>query len=237
MDIHRDFREQYDGSAFGTLGLLPANVASFLGRHGVTNDHKLRIEEYSIKPKNALFVLGTLAQNPGLEVKPVPVPSLPAKQTVLQARLPKMMNGMLKPSAGVVTVNRQEVVRLNTNASPASTGDMTQQGKIAAALSKAGITNPAAWAAAGLADAKAPVSVSVSPGSNRTAAATGVALEGFDLHPSTVLMKGTHNPAFFISWRSQKDIVQAMYWKSTAMIWGGPALTLVCVYFLAAHFG
>jgi hypothetical protein len=52
-----------------------------------------------------------------------------------------------------------------------------------------------------------------------------------------VLRKGTYNPAFFISWKSQKDIVQSLGWKSFGMIWGGPALTLLCVYILAAHFG
>jgi hypothetical protein len=50
------------------------------------------------------------------------------------------------------------------------------------------------------------------------------------------LMKGTHEATFFISWRSQRDLVLALGWKSTLMIWGGPALTLVSVYVLLAHF-
>ncbi|MBZ5721342.1 MAG: E3 ubiquitin ligase family protein [Acidobacteriia bacterium] len=238
MDIHRDFHQEFSNSFFSTSLGVPANVSSFLARHGVSDDKKTKIEEYCIKPKNALFILGTLAQNPGLELKPVPVESLPANQNVLQAKLPNLMNGMfagaLTPRTGVVTMTQQEVVRLSTSTTPANAGDMTQQGKIAAALTKAGITNPAAWAAAGLVGTGA--QVSVSPG-NGAAAATGLAVEEFDPHPPTVLMKGTHNPDFFISWRSQKEIVQAMYWKSAAMIWGGPALTLVCVYFLAQHFG
>src|SRR5206468_8904908 len=55
----------------------------------------------------------------------------------------------------------------------------------------------------------------------------------FDLNPKTVLMKGAHDPAFFISWHSQKDVVRALAWKSALMIWGGPLVTLVCVYILA----
>jgi hypothetical protein len=47
----------------------------------------------------------------------------------------------------------------------------------------------------------------------------------------------THNPAFFISWKSQKDVVQSLGWKSAAMIWGGPALTLLCVYILVSSLG
>ncbi|MGE5206218.1 MAG: hypothetical protein ACM3PW_11410, partial [Chlamydiota bacterium] len=34
-----------------------------------------KIEEYCIKPKNALFILGTLAENPGIEVRDMPVAS------------------------------------------------------------------------------------------------------------------------------------------------------------------
>jgi hypothetical protein len=51
-----------------------------------------------------------------------------------------------------------------------------------------------------------------------------------------VLMKGTHDSIFLISWHSQRDVVSSLNWKSTLMIWGGPALTLLCVYILAAHF-
>jgi len=59
----------------------------------------------------------------------------------------------------------------------------------------------------------------------------------YDLRPPVVLMRGVHNPAFFISWQSQREVVRSLGWKSAAMIWGGPALTLACVYFLAAQLG
>jgi hypothetical protein len=237
MDLHCDFKEEFSNSFFSSSLGVPANVSNFLARHGVSDDKRVKVEEYCIKPKNALFVLGTLAQNPGLELKPVPLESLPADQNLLQ-QMPSLMSGMfagaLTPRPGVVTMTRQEVVRLSTTPAPASSGDMTQQGKIAAALTKAGVNNPAAWAAAGLVGTGAQVKVSAG---SSTAAATGVAVEEFEQNPPTVLMKGAHNPAFFISWRSQKAILEGMYWKSAAMIWGGPALTLVCVYLLAAHFG
>src|SRR5207244_7988871 len=87
---------------------------------------------------------------------------------------------------------------------PATSVDMTAQGKIAAAMTKAGIKNPDAWKAAGLeyrGDQTANVSAATSP-------------EEFDLNPKTVLMKGAHDPAFFISWHSQKDVVRALAWKS-----------------------
>jgi hypothetical protein len=57
------------------------------------------------------------------------------------------------------------------------------------------------------------------------------------MNPKVVLLKGTNNPAFFISWRSQREVVQSLAWQSALMIWGGPALTLLCLYYLAARYG
>jgi hypothetical protein len=124
----------------------------------------------------------------------------------------------------------QEVIRLSGENALARAGDMTQQQKLAAAMSKAGIVNPAAWAAAGVHNANTPQA------GNGSGAATQVAPEEFDLHPPVVLMRGSHNPAFFMSWRSQRDVVKALGWKSTLMIWGGPALTVLCVYILLNYF-
>ena len=49
-------------------------------------------------------------------------------------------------------------------------------------------------------------------------------------------MQGANQPAFFISWRSQRAVVQSLGWKSTLMIWGGPAVALLSLYFLLAYF-
>jgi hypothetical protein len=113
---------------------------------------------------------------------------------------------------------------------------MTQQQKIAAALSKAGMSAQAGWnvalvstATASACAAKPAVAVEARPAAEDVGA--------FDLHPPVVLMKGSHDPAFFISWRSQRDVVASLGWKSSLMIWGGPALTILCVYILLAHFG
>jgi E3 Ubiquitin ligase len=50
-------------------------------------------------------------------------------------------------------------------------------------------------------------------------------------------MKGENNRTFFISWRSQRDLAKSLGAKSSLMIWGGPALTLLSLYWLLAHFG
>jgi hypothetical protein len=112
--------------------------------------------------------------------------------------------------------------------------DPTQQAKMAEVLNKAGIMSPMAWAAAGIDSAAQAMS---QPAASGTAAAAAPAPEQFDLHPPAVLMKGVHNKAFFISWRSQREVVKSLGWKSALMIWGGPALTLLCAYILAAQYG
>ena len=259
MDIHRDYHQEFNTLLAHNLE-MPANVFSFLTRHGINADKKLKVEEYCIKPKNALFVLGTLSENSGLEVRPTPQPTANASHInvrikvngkELDSALAAPVLDRLEHLPGVTTTRtitlkkigvdgaKQEVIRLNGGRGPASTTDMTQQQRIAAALTKAGITNPAAWAAAGLENLAAPagmstLATSVAPESG--GAAAGTAAEGFDLRPPTVLMKGEHQPAFFISWRSQKDVVKSLGWKSAAMIWGGPALTLLCAYYLLVYF-
>jgi hypothetical protein len=211
MEIHRDFHEEFSGSLFSSSFEAPANVFAFLGRYGVSNDRKTRVDEYSIKPKNALFILGTLATNSVADT------AAENKQAASPAvELSPVNNGH----------STTEVIRLSSD-TPAASASMTSQGKIAAALLRAGITSPAAWAAAGVTDS---VNASAISGS---AAAPTKALDTFDSHPAVILKKGTHEPTFLISWRSQKEILKSLGWKSAAMIWGGPALTLLCVYVLA----
>jgi E3 Ubiquitin ligase len=90
MDIHRDFHDEFSTALFSSRLEMPANISSFLLRNGVSPDKKIKIDEYCIKPKNALFILGTLAQNTGLNVSPVPVRSLTAEQRSLSFRVSKV---------------------------------------------------------------------------------------------------------------------------------------------------
>jgi hypothetical protein len=101
---------------------------------------------------------------------------------------------------------------------------------------KAGITNPAAWDAAGVEYPDAGGTAVATTAAGGGTAIADLASE-FDLNPKTVLMKGENNRTFFISWRSQRELAQSLGAKSTLMIWGGPALTLLSLYWLLAHFG
>ena len=255
LDLHRDFQQEFCDSFFTTKEEVPPNVRRVLSRHGVDTTNKIKVEEFCIKPKNALFVLGTLDDNPGLEVSSRPITDdehntltsgdalwfnpvrTPLAQSVLSfargggedyapapdesaAASPLSSGDASRESASTTS---KYVIRLSPASGPARLADMSQQQKIAAALMKAGIANPAAWAAAGVAEAAPAGTANNSNGGSAPANA-------FDPHPPVVLQKGTNNPLFLISWRSQRAIARSLGWKCALMIWGGPALALICLY-------
>jgi hypothetical protein len=250
LDLHRDFQQEFCDSFFTTKEEAPPNVHSFLSRHGISTTNKIKVEEFCIKPKNALFLLGTLDENPGLEVTPEPIHDAETAPLIVGNALsfslnPERVQTALSPVIGdgnlltglslsgglqhdpafdpiydqAISSASTRAIHLSPDPGPTKVADMTQQQKIAAALSKAGISSPAAWAAA-----------RVTP----TGEATSTLPDGFDPHPPVVLMKGKNNPTFLISWRSQRDLARSLAWKCTLMIWGGPALTLLSLYCLLA---
>ena len=240
MSIHRDFCEEFHQSFFSTTE-APGNVAGFLGRYGVNGNYKVKLEEYCIKPKNALFVLGTLAINQSTTASANRIRTVASDQRSSNFRL-SLPSGVA-PATGFTLGTHAEIIS-STAIEPAAVADPAQRQRIAAAMMKAGITNPAAWAAAGISGndslSASPVSGPLSSGNAAAAVAPAAEKspeEQFDLHPPVVLTRGEHDPAFFISWQSQREVVRSLGWKSAAMIWGGPALTLACVYLLAAQFG
>ncbi|MFZ0938914.1 MAG: GIDE domain-containing protein, partial [Candidatus Sulfotelmatobacter sp.] len=263
LDLHRDFQQEFCDSFFTTKEEVPANVRTLLLRHGVNTTNKIKVEEFCIKPKNALFVLGTLGENPGLELSSQPIQddehnTLTFAKTLwfnpAQSELGLMGLSFTGSTDGTLTEHRSvselligtgsfpgaEALEAKLQPSPLHRSTLsasakriepppdssspnnpaqTQQQKIATALMKAGITNPAAWAAAG-----------ITPSNPSGQANAANATTGFDTRPSVVLMKGKNNPTFLISWRSQREVARSLGWKCALQIWGGPALALLCLY-------
>ncbi|MCU1272360.1 MAG: hypothetical protein JWN74_3654 [Acidobacteriaceae bacterium] len=247
IDLQCALHQEYNGSILLSGPEMPGSVFSFLSRHGVDSSKRIKVEEYCIRPKDDLFVLGTLSQNPGLNTSVMPTWAGHSSPQAAAVGASVVAPGLASVKvAGDGNGNgSQQIVRLSGDSAAVPATEMTQQQKIAAALLKAGITSPLAWAAAGVSPQVAtqvgsyssPSAVATSaPAKTGTAEKNLEANETFDLHPTVVLMKGTHEATFFISWRSQRDLVLALGLKSTLMIWGGPALTLVSVYVLLAHF-
>lgn len=261
LDLHCDFKQEFCDSFFTTKEKIPASVHLLLSRHGVNTSNKVKVEEFCVKPKNALFVLGALGDNPGLELSPQPIHDeeynsltlgkslwASAASTALGSQLITAFRGQEATSeepsigerlfGGIRGGQRDEtddpdseidsrsaeavgasphVIRLSANSGSTMVAEMTQQEKIAAALMKAGITNPSAWASG--------------VGPNQTAnASMASSSDGFETRPAVVLTKGKNNQTFLISWRSQREIANSLGWKCALMIWGGPALTLLCIY-------
>lgn len=61
--------------------------------------------------------------------------------------------------------------------------------------------------------------------------------ETFDLHSCVAITKGERGDPFTISSQSQREVVQALGWKSAAYIWGGPLFALACLYCLFVFLG
>jgi len=196
--------------------------------------------------------LGTLAENPGIEVAAQPVrdegTSLLSSSTgggSLRLSIHKtevfpgggqQLSASPFAQASAVTARPQspQFIHLGTHSGATTGTDSAQRQRIAAALIKAGISNPAAWSAAGLAGGAAGVQVvadSIPELSGALATAPG-SLDGFDPHPPAVLMRGVANKTFLISWRSQQEVARSLGWRCTLMIWGGPLLSLFCLYLI-----
>jgi E3 Ubiquitin ligase len=216
LDLERDYRGEFDASPL-SFTALPDQVTSFLARNGATPSRRVRIEEWTIKPNERLFVVGTIAENIGTQ----PTPS--ALSSVNEERL------------GAAP----EIIRLSPETGPASSTDMTLQGKIAAALTRAGIQKPEAWAAAGISTetAVAPerqisqIRVNGQTGRENSRSA------GLNLASPVVLRKGENNSTFLISWQSREHVIHSLGWKSMAMVFGGGGLMLMGIYVLLLQAG
>ena len=246
LDLHRDFQQEFCDSLFTTKDPAPPNVREFLARHGIDTSNKIKVEEFCIKPKNSLFILGTVAENPGIEVGPQPIRDADEVSSFVAQGFSLSLNSLsfskkeqeeLRPvsPASQLTVEREnrwhEAIRLTSTPAPNKGADMSQQRKVAAALAKARISNPAAWAATGVdSSTGAPVMADPSIPENGGGSASAAPATAFDPRPPVVMMKGENNKTFLISWRSQKEIATSLGWKCTLMIWGGPALALLCLY-------
>lgn len=158
--------------------------------------------------------------------------------SLLQQRWPSSVHRPLKPSTSSAPTaaqktppeptKRAQIIQLTPQESgELSAASMTQQGRIAAALLKAGVPSPATW----------------STDSDRTAVRTKDPLAGenpsasSDAEVSRVLQQGATASAFRIPALGPNAPRNSSNWKATGMIWGGPALTLACIYFLVAHLG
>jgi hypothetical protein len=143
--------------------------------------------------------------------------------------LPAIVANRTSSDDGPLRTSTREVVRLSPESDPDTS---TQQGRIAAALLRAGVSSLEAWTTA---RDRTPVGVDLVDEQFPLAAKPGSLVRSLDLTASNALKKaiGSDLPPTLSSHNS----VQPFRWKPALMVWGGPTLTLLCLYVLALHFG
>ncbi len=284
MELHCDFKEEFRHSLLAD-DAIPASVARFLVSRAIITQRPLKVEEYCLKPKNAVFALGTLAQNPGIEVSirvseangagQFPVTSNASELAGAQQRNPaenvpinarstadgltfNSTHGQKPPrpeppvddaerrrrelfTAGLLGVPGPVHAPQPTPPRPADEAEKHRRELVMASLfgvPMATGTAAVTTAPAGTGTAAAPAKEAL-PAELQSPLSTALASghQEFDLYPPVVLMKGKHNPHFFISWRSEREVISELGWKSALYIWGGPALTLACVALVLMHLG
>ena len=236
MDVHRDFLDEIGASFFRTPGLVPPNVRDFLAKRGLVPYDKIKVEEFVVKQGYPLFVFGTLGENSlrdGFDTTASGMqPSSPGFASQVGGALQFSFRSPAAVRAGEaigkfagqipgVTVQRSPYsVSASARPSASSTG---------AAIQTQELSSPPANGHANNASGDSAVPNSGSPAKPHD--------DEFNLHASVAISKGPRRDPFTISSQSPRELVRSLAWKSAAYIWGGPVLTVICLYFLIVYFG
>ena len=267
LDVHRSFSDEVQTSRFGKGSLIPENIQKFVALRGLLSGDKIRLEERIIKPGYPLFVFGTLGENPGqTSWTPTPHAasthvslgsgfsrSLNFKFNFGESgsdTATKMMEEMLPRSSGDKSVHIE--ARTSSTGAPIVLPD-----RVVEQLNRIGVSLPVsvlpessqmASNAGGLAVSSgiavatqitpdAPSAPPAASAEKQSGARGTLAASAFDMHPHVAIGKGERGDPFTISSQSQREVVQALAWKSMLYIWGSPVFTLVCIYFLFVYWG
>jgi len=248
LDIHRNFKDEFGGSSFGGRDMMPENVNAFLLRYGLSGSEKIRLEEYCIKPGDPLFVLGTLCQNAGA-ADWTPCPHVAALGSSFTSRLSffgptgsSMFRALgwapgLKVPLDVNVNSSVSVATQSTSTTAGSWSSVSLEEEAMHALSATSSREAVGTAATNAPQAGSAVASVETETAPPDANIDAQSATGFNANPSVAIAKGTNHEFFMISWHSQREVVRSLAWKSALCIWGGPALTLACVYFLVLSLG
>ena len=245
LGLHPDFREEYDAalSASNATDGVPPRVSAFVSRHGIVPSGRLRIEESLVEAGDEIFVAGTLAENPGIELRPfAPGNDSPSEDSARGPVQNSARDTDWQPTSSShhAPAAAPQVIRLSSGSPPTTARQMSQQGKIAAALVRAGIAKPEAWSAAGVPYQHVAVagkdgqghSESDSPLDPTSESEKQFESSSSHLAAPMVLMKGEHDATFVISTGSQKELARRLAWKSAGMLLAGAVFALLGLFVL-----
>jgi E3 Ubiquitin ligase len=266
LDVHRNFTDEVQTSRFGKGSLIPENIRKFVAQRGLLSGDKIRLEERIIKPGYPLFVYGTLGENPG-QTSWTPTPHVTSTRVSFGSGLNRLLNFKFafgEPGSDVAMEITKEMVtrssgerNVRIEARTTTEGPIVLPDRVVEELNRIGVPLPVsvlpdssqmASNARGLASSSgvavttqiapdAPAATSAAIAEKSSNAAGTPARSAFDLHPRVAVGKGDRGEPFTISSQSQREVVQALAWKSMLYIWGSPVFTLVCIYFLLVYWG
>jgi hypothetical protein len=239
LDLHCNFKDQLSNSFFGSRDMIPENISKFLLRNGIDGSQSTKFEEYCIKPDDPMFVLGTLAQTSVITTG-APCPHLTLSGSAHGSRLNFLGPTSLKALRALGWVSEPTFVGTTPGWSACTAAGATS-------ASPSPRSTPAAvWASVSI-DDQSPSNQGVSvatalPDQTNDYTAGSAAADlapnapESELYPAAI-SKGSNQNPFIISWHSQKEVVRALAWKSALCIWGGPCLSLACLYILLLTLG
>jgi hypothetical protein len=215
LDLPQTFERVFDDGILPADLKNPAQLRGLLERLKLHGTERVRVHERCLQPGARVFAAGTVART----VAAIPT-SAPARQANPREHS---------------TEKRAEVINLSHGPedAPLTAASMTQQGKIAAALQRARVESPHEWA-------ELQNEVPGRPGSGRSAAASSSPLSGARngngaSASELVLQRGT--APFVISFRPPEAAASIQDMEALLMMYGGPALALVCLYLLVTLWG
>jgi len=256
MDVQCNFKDEFGESFFSSNDVPMGAAQDFLLRYGIAG-RQVRVEEHCIKPDCPLFVLGTLGENKA-SWGSTPEKHWSASTSSIHLGLNSRSgsNSLLWRLGGLPgaqmemrasgSFSMRPVAVAGPQMPPSSTGPATSSWK---SISMDDAHPPMADAAAAeatpvvatasaprISQEAAPIPVPVSEGRSGSLSdmppLDWACMDGFDVNARVAIGKGDAGTPFTISSESQRELVSSLGWKSVACIWGGPALTVTCVYIL-----
>ena len=246
MEVHRNFRDEFNSSFFGSRDMLPENVGRFLARNGVLGGSTVRLEERCVKPGFPLFVFGTLAPRSTAGradwmAKPH-VAAMSALGLDVTANIPgpraPMINNMMQLLQNVPGMQTTQATVPMPSKSPAAAARTAVWASVSAdevSIARGGTRAAVAEAPPETTSNLAPPAPQQDEAPRQFEAAATPKSE-FDLAQPAAIGKGTDGSPFMISSESQREVVRALGWKSALCIWGGPILALISLYCLLVYF-
>lgn len=257
MDVHRNFKDEFGGSFFSSGNMAMGSVEDFLLRYGLQGKH-VRLEEYCIQPEYPIFVLGTLCENSSrwdttperhiaaasssLSLRTggfLQMSSSMSVQTRMSAMAVPAMTGM-NVSTATRSPEPQAASPANSAWSDVSMDEVHRPAAAAPVLAAASLSSEQPLRSAGSSQTNAsqpPIMRQVAVSLPDAPPLDLSANSGFNLNAPAAVSKGESGAPFTISCESQRELIRALGWKSAACIWGGPALTVACVYLLLLTLG